>query len=162
RITRIRVASQVFFFALFIFLLWSTWFSRMGGYPLSLFLEVDPLVGVATAISTHTVYRWLWRGLFVLVPTLLLGRVFCNWMCPYGTMHQFMGCLLNVWSNKSNIKKTRYSRAYQLKYFILAVFLVLAMFGSLQIGLLDPICLLVRPFTTPFGPASDLLASSLG
>ena len=41
---------------------------RLGGYPVSLFLEMDPLVGFATALSTHTVYRWLWRGLFILVP----------------------------------------------------------------------------------------------
>jgi polyferredoxin/formate hydrogenlyase subunit 6/NADH:ubiquinone oxidoreductase subunit I len=161
RITRVRVFSQLFFFALFVFLLWSTWFSRMGGYPLSLFLEVDPLVGVATAISTHTVYRWLWRGLLVLVPTLLLGRAFCNWMCPYGTMHQFFGWLFNVWSNKSNIESNRYLRAYQLKYFVLAVFLVMALFGSLQIGLLDPICLLVRTFTVAFAPMADLFYANI-
>ena len=27
---------------------------------------------------------------FSLVPTLILGRVFCNWMCPYGSLHQFI------------------------------------------------------------------------
>ena len=76
RITTIRIIAQSVFFALFMFLLWATWFSRLGGYPVSLFLEVDPLVGFATALSTGTVYRWLWRGMFVLIPTLLLGRVF--------------------------------------------------------------------------------------
>ena len=44
RITTVRIVSQVLFFALFMFLLWVTWFSRLGGYPVSLFLEVDPLV----------------------------------------------------------------------------------------------------------------------
>jgi polyferredoxin len=82
RITTIRIIAQTFFFSLFMFLLWVTWFSRLGGYPVSLFLELDPLVGIATALSTGTVYRWLWRGMWVLVPTLILGRVFCNWMCP--------------------------------------------------------------------------------
>ena len=156
RITRVRIASQVFFFSLFVFLLWCTWFSRLRGYPVSLFLEVDPLVGVATALSTHTVYRWLWRGLFVLVPTLLLGRAFCNWMCPYGTLHQFVGWVFNIWTNKNNIDRNRYRPAYQIKYLILGVFLVMAALGSLQVGLLDPICLLVRTFTTAIAPASDL------
>jgi polyferredoxin len=142
------------------FLLWVTWFSRLGGYPVSLFLEVDPLVGIATALSTHTVYRWLWRGLFVLVPTLLLGRVFCNWMCPYGTLHQFFGWIFNIRGNKNNMDANRYRPIYQLKYYILAVFLILAVFGSLQIGLLDPICLLVRTMTTTVAPASDLVAES--
>lgn len=156
RITTVRIISQVFFFALFTFLLWATWFSRLGGYPVSLFLELDPLVGFATALSTHTVYRWLWRGLFVLVPTLLFGRAFCNWMCPYGTLHQFMGFIFNIRNNKSRIEKNRYRAIFQLKYLILTVFLVLAAFGSLQIGLLDPICLLVRTFAVAVAPASDL------
>jgi polyferredoxin len=161
RITTIRIGAQAFFFALFTFLLWSTWFSRLGGYPVSLFLEIDPLVGFATALSTHTIYRWLWRGLFVLIPTLILGRVFCNWVCPYGTLHQLTGWLFNIWSNRTNIDNNRYRSAYQLKYIILAILLVLAAFGSLQIGLLDPICLLVRTFAAAVSPASDLAHANL-
>ncbi|MEL7371985.1 MAG: 4Fe-4S binding protein, partial [Myxococcota bacterium] len=155
RITTIRVMAQAFFFFLFTFLLWATWFSRLGGYPVSLFLEVDPLVGFATALSTHTVYRWLWRGMWVLVPTLLLGRVFCNWMCPYGTLHQFTGWLFNIRGNKERIDSNRYRAVFQLKYYILAIILILAAFGSLQIGLLDPICLLVRTWAVAFSPALD-------
>ncbi len=161
RITTTRIISQVFFFTLFTFFVWVTWFSRLGGYPVSTFLEVDPLVGFATALSTHTLYRWLWRGLFVLVPTLLLGRAFCNWMCPYGTLHQFVGWLFNIRGNKDNIHKNRYRSIFQLKYIILAIFLVMAAMGSLQIGLIDPICLLVRTFTTTLAPAADLASEGL-
>ena len=32
RITTIRIVSQTLFFALFMFLLWMTWFSRLGGH----------------------------------------------------------------------------------------------------------------------------------
>jgi polyferredoxin len=156
RITTTRIISQTVFFSLFTFLLWVTWFSRLGGYPVSLFLEADPLVSLATAISTHTIYRGLWLALWVLVPTLFLGRAFCNWMCPYGTLHQFVGWLFNIRGNKNNIDKNRYRPSYRLKYIILTVFLVLAAFGSLQIGLLDPICLLVRTVTVTVAPAADL------
>ena len=156
RITTIRIFSQAVFFSLFVFLLWVTWFSRLGGYPASLFLELDPLVSVATAVSTHTVYRGLWRALFVLVPTLFLGRAFCNWMCPYGTMHQFFGWIFNVRNNRGNIDGNRYRSSQQIKYVILGMMGVLALFGVLQIGLLDPICLLVRTFTVAIEPAADL------
>jgi polyferredoxin len=161
RITTVRIISQAVFFALFAFLVWTTWFSRLGGYPVSLFLEVDPLVGFATALSTHTVYRWLWRGLFVLIPTLLLGRVFCNWMCPYGTLHQFFGWVFNVRTNRANLDHNRYRSVFQIKYVILTMLIVLAAFGSLQIGLLDPICLLVRTMTVTVAPASDMAAIAL-
>ncbi len=162
RITNVRVVSQAFFFGLFVFLLWTTWFSRLGGYPVSLFLEIDPLVGFATAIATHTVYKWLWRGLFVLVPTLVLGRVFCNWMCPYGSLHQFIGWLFNIRANRNAIDSNRYRPLFQLKYVILTIMLVMAALGSLQIGLLDPICLLVRSFATVFEPAADFGTHALG
>jgi len=155
RITNIRIATQAFFLALFVFLTWVAWFSRIEGYPVSLFLELDPLVGLATAISTSTVYRWLWRGLFILVLTLTLGRVFCGWICPYGTIHNFFGWLFNIRRNKDNIDVNRYRPLFQFKYYILAVFLVLAAFGSLQIGLLDPIVIMTRTLTTNVQPAVD-------
>jgi polyferredoxin len=155
RITNWRIVTQAFFFGLFVFLLWVTWFSRLKGYPASLFLELDPLVTFATALSTHTVYRWLWRALYVLVPTLLLGRVFCGWMCPYGTLHQFVGWVFNIRKNRHNIDANVYRPVFQLKYIGLTVFLVLALFGALQIGLLDPICLLVRSFAVAGKPAVD-------
>lgn len=155
RITTWRIISQAAFFGLFIFLLWVSWFSRLGGYPASLFLELDPLVTFATALSTHTVYRWLWRALWILIPTLILGRVFCGWICPYGTIHQFMGWLFNTRRNKDNIDVNRYRPIFQFKYYLLTVFLVLSAFGALQIGLLDPICLLTRSVVTTIMPAWD-------
>ena len=148
-------SRRLFFFALFVFLLWMTWFSRLGGYPVSLFLEIDPLVTFATALSTHTVYRWLWRAMWILIPTLLLGRVFCGWICPYGTMHQFIGWVFNIRKNRQNIDVNAYRPIFQLKYYGLTIFLVLAAFGSLQIGLLDPICLLVRSFAVALKPGAD-------
>lgn len=92
----------------------------------------------------------------MLVPTLLLGRVFCNWMCPYGTLHQLAGWLFNIRRNKDLIDSNRYRHLFQTKYVILTVMLVMAAMGSLQIGLLDPICLLVRTFATAFVPAADV------
>ena len=93
--------------------------------------------------------------MWVLVPTLVLGRAFCNWMCPYGTLHQFVGWVFNIRSNKERLDSNRYKSVYQLKYYILAIMLILAAFGSLQIGLLDPICLLVRTWAVAFSPALD-------
>ena len=54
------------------------------------------------------------------------------------------------------IEKNQYRSLFQLKYLILTVFLVMALFGSLQIGLLDPICLLVRSFAVALMPGFDL------
>ncbi|HNT88757.1 MAG TPA: 4Fe-4S binding protein, partial [Candidatus Hydrogenedentes bacterium] len=156
RITNIRILSQAFFFFIFLFSVWATWTSRVGGYPVSRLLEMDPLVMIATMLSTGHVYRYLGWGLLVLALTLLFGRVFCNWICPYGTLHQFVGWLFNIGTGKKRIEDNQYRPIYHLKYVILIIFLLMAAMGALQIGLLDPICLMYRTFATVVAPATDL------
>jgi len=156
RLTNVRIVSQAFFFLLFLFFCWATWTTRVEGYPVSRILEFDPLVGVSTALATGYVYRALGWGLLLVGVTLLFGRVFCNWVCPYGTLHQLVGWLFNVHKGKQNFARNRYRDLFFLKYVILAVFLILAAFGALQIGLLDPICLMYRSVATVFAPAIDM------
>ncbi len=156
RLTNVRIVSQVLFFAAFIFFVWATWTSRLGGYPVSRLLEMDPLVMLGTMLSTGHVYRHLGWGLLVVVLTLLFGRVFCNWICPYGALHQSVGWLFSVGNAKSRIEKNAYRPIHFLKYSILVVFLLMAAMGALQIGLLDPICLMYRSFAAVVAPATDL------
>jgi polyferredoxin len=156
RITRARVISQIFFFGLFLFFASVTQFSYLKGYPVSAFLEVDPLVALATAITTHSVYRGLVWSLALLLPTLLLGRFFCGWICPLGTLHQFTGWLFNNRNRKQQIHSNRYHRYFATKYYLLIGFAAAALFGSLQIGWLDPICLLFRSFTVAVLPVLDM------
>jgi polyferredoxin len=157
RITRVRVLSQTFFFTLFLFFVVITDLRYLKGYPVSLFLELDPLVGVATAITTGTVYKALILGLILLLPTLLLGRFFCNWICPYGTLHQLTNFLFGSRDEQKRIESNRFSNLQQLKYVIWLAMIVAAIFGSLQIGLLDPICLFHRSMSVAILPGINLV-----
>ena len=80
RLTRIRVASQIVFFALFMLAVWATWTTRLEGYPVSRLLEIDPLVTLSTWLSTGYVYRYLGWALLLVAITFIFGRVFCNRM----------------------------------------------------------------------------------
>jgi len=153
RITRVRVLSQTFFFLLFLFFVIVTDLRYLKGYPVSLFLEIDPLVGFATAVTTGTVYKGLILCALVLVPTFLLGRFFCNWICPYGSLHQITGWLFGRRDEQARIESNRFRRLQQLKYVFLVMMIAAAVFGSLQIGLLDPICLFHRSMSTAVLPA---------
>ena len=157
-----RRISQVFFFTLFLFFVIVTDLRYLKGYPVSLFLELDPLVSVATAITTHSVYIGLLWSLLLIVPTLLFGRVFCNWICPYGILHHFTGWLMGKRraEERERIEANRYKKLYSLKYVILIAMIVAAIFGSLQIGLLDPICLFHRTMTTAILPMINLIFPS--
>lgn len=161
RLTNVRLISQAVFLGLFVFFVWATWTSRLGGYPVSRLLELDPLVALATALSTGYLYRALGWSLLIVGITLVFGRVFCNWICPYGTLHQFMGWLFNIGGTRNRIEDNRYRPAQFFKYAGLTVFLIMAAMGALQIGLLDPIVLMYRALATVFAPASDQLSVSL-
>ncbi len=131
RIVLARRISQCFFLALFLWfclvaVLGEHWW-ELRGWPVNWFLELDPLVGAATLLTTHTLYSGLIWGVVTVVLTVLLGRFFCGWLCPFGTMHQFIAYL--GFRKKSSAEKAEVNRprdAMSLKYWILIALLTSA------------------------------------
>ena len=150
----VRGTYQFFFFGLFVFLLAMTAYDRLGGYPVRLFLDSDPLVAVATSLSARTLYRALWYAIPIVVLTIFLGRFYCGWICPLGTLQDWSAALRRS-TSKKDIEINRYRPAYRLKYLILIAFLFMAVFGVLQVGLIDPLVLLSRAFATSVLPSID-------
>ena len=166
----VRRASQTGFFAVFMYFLFQTGFR--GSFaasadtavrlplPVEAFLLADPFVGAMTLLSTHTVYRGLLWSVGLLALTLVFGRVFCGWICPFGTLHHFFGWILpsrrgrgaaRVEANKTH----GYQRA---KYYLMYAFLLAAIAGSAIGGLLDPICVAVRAIGLGVIPAVQYVA----
>jgi len=123
---KIRRAYEILFLGLFLFFLFITDLRYLKGWPVSLFLEATPLVAVATALTTHTIYRNLVWGLVIIAITMMLGRVWCNWMCPFGILHHFFGWIGNRRNTKQMIEVNRYRKIYALKYYILAAMIAMA------------------------------------
>jgi polyferredoxin len=160
---RLRLASQIFFLGLFLFLLIRTEFPgsiRSAAlnvripWPVGWFLEADPLVALATALSTGTLYRnLLWAVPFLLL-AILVGRAYCGWMCPLGTIHHFVSSLKSdARRGAALIESNRYKRWQAAKYHVLAVVLVMAVVGSAAGLLLDPLSFLVRSMSVSVLPA---------
>lgn len=154
RLRQLRLYSQIVFFGLFFFLLLKTEFrgSLKGSqseirlpYPVSIFLEADPLAAVASVLSTHALYRGLLWSLILLIPTLFLGRFFCGWICPLGSLNHFFS---EIRSEKklgpARLESNRYKRWQTGKFYVLFAVLASALFGSLLVGILDPISLTIR------------------
>ena len=162
RLPRWRRASQIFFLFLFLVLLVFTSLHSMVGTtsdihlrgPVRLFFEWDPLVAIANALATHALYRGLLWSLVILLPTLFLGRFFCGWICPMGTLQHFVGNMPSESKRgKQRIEANRYKRWQTVKYVVLIAGLVAACFGSMAIGWLDPFSLLVRSIGLSILPA---------
>lgn len=165
KITTVRRISQIFFLVLFLWLcvvmtVGTEWF-RLRGWPVNWFLQLDPLVAIGTALSTGTIYRGLIWALPVIILTIIFGRFFCGWLCPFGTMHQFFGWLgSRNKSMKEKILRNRYRKSQRLKYLFLVVFLLMAALPwafarSLQTGLLDPIPFVYRSINEAVLPVLD-------
>lgn len=160
---RLRLTSQVFFFLLFVFLLVRTEFPeaiRSAAldvripWPVGWFLEADPLVALATALSTATLYRNLLWAIPFLLLAIVVGRAFCGWMCPLGSLHHFFGSLKSEKKRGAAlIESNRYKRWQSAKFYVLAVVLAMAAFGSVAGLLLDPLSFLVRSMTIAVLPA---------
>jgi polyferredoxin len=162
RLPLLRRASQIFFLLVFMMLLvFTTLRPTPGGTddihlraPVRLFFELDPLVAVANAFTSHALYRGLLWSLVILLPTLLLGRFFCGWICPMGTLQHFVGNMHSESKRgKQRIDSNRYKRWQTLKYVVLIAGLIAAYFGSMAIGWLDPFSLLVRSVGLALLPA---------
>lgn len=113
-------------------------------YPATIFLELDPLHGLATALATGVLYSGLILGLAVVVLTLLVGRAWCSWICPLGILQDCAAVKPKDTSDRAARLRHRYRSAYHLKYGVLIAFLVMAALGVTQTGILDPIALLLR------------------
>jgi ferredoxin len=164
KIVTVRRISQVFFFSLFI---WFCIVTTLGGkpwqlrnWPVNLFLQVDPLVAIGTLLATHTFYLFLLGALAVIILTIIFGRFFCSFVCPFGSIHHFVGFLGSLKKTAAQkINQNQYRKAQSIKYFILIFILFMAAFPALwptlQTGLLDPIPLVTRSINLILLPIAD-------
>jgi polyferredoxin/NAD-dependent dihydropyrimidine dehydrogenase PreA subunit len=166
-----RRITQIFFFCLFLwFCIVSTFgteWRQLSGWPVNLFLQLDPLVAIGTLLSSQTIYRGLLWALLTVVFTVVLGRFFCGWLCPFGALNQFIGWLGNRRrSLKEKIASNKFRKAAVLKYMFLIAFLVAAAIPlsektMLLTGILDPLPLIHRSFNMILLPIADRFTNIL-
>ncbi|MBA3036569.1 MAG: 4Fe-4S binding protein [Desulfobacterium sp.] len=139
KITTVRRISQGFFFIITIWFCLVTapgieWW-QLRGWPVNWIIQLDPLSGIGTLLATHSIHSGLIWGLATIIITIIIGRFFCGWLCPFGTLHQFTGYIAN--RKKPPAKKAednQYRSAQNLKYIVL-IFLLSAALSDLVIFL---------------------------
>ncbi len=113
-----------------------------------------------TLLCTHTVYRGLAWSLGIVALTLVFGRVFCGWICPFGTLHHFFGWIFpSALSARRQARRREHARTGGSagKYYLMLAFLAAAVAGSAIGGLFDPICVAVRAIGLGVVPALQYL-----
>ncbi|MFZ6029699.1 MAG: 4Fe-4S binding protein [Chloroflexota bacterium] len=148
---RVRQSVQAFFFVLFVALLFAGLQHRDAGLEAhswaGWFFRANPLSALAVTLAGR---RWLpgfaW-ALLVLGLTLLLGRVWCGWICPTGTLLEWVS-----FRSARRRAKAISPRWRSIKYVLLALILIMALLGNLSLLVFEPLALLTRTMTTAVIP----------
>ena len=156
----IRRISQTFFLLLFLFLLvqsrlpqdifhdyslvFSSELDLKIDQPVAFFFQLDPLVWLSSLLSGHHLIKGFWWGLGLLVVTTFLGRIFCGFICPLGTIHHVASWIRPALKGERMVRANQKSPSQRVKYFLLITLLLGAIIGLNSAGLMDPISLLFR------------------
>jgi ferredoxin len=145
--------SQLFFLALFLILFVQTEYRGRDeiNAAVNAFFRADPLVLFSYLLAAKSWTRLLLPALLMTLATLLLGRFFCGWICPLGTILDLL---------TSRIRKTAPILALQgnTKYWLLLPLLSASLLDLNLNGLLDPIAILLRGLTFFLHPLAGLTA----
>ena len=83
-----RLRRVVQYLALLLFLILFVW-SRRGGWPAEVVnvpMRLDPLAMLAQLLASRTLLAGSALALITVGLTLVLGRAWCGWLCPLGTV----------------------------------------------------------------------------
>lgn len=151
-----RRLTQLFFLLLFLVLFRLTDYGGTDAVPyaVNLFFRWDPLAGISVVLSSKSLnaLAFFLPAFIIVAVTILLGRVFCGWLCPMGTLLDLMARVLPSPAG-------RYGQVSHFKYLLLVLLLVSSAFSLQLVGFLDPFSLLVRGLTCSIDPGLMYAAS---
>ncbi|MFA5794910.1 MAG: 4Fe-4S binding protein [Candidatus Brocadiia bacterium] len=166
----LRRISQILFLLLFVILLLLTTARALGAYysepnfllniiPANLFFIADPLVALSVMLVSRAFIMPFLAAVIVAIATILLGRVFCGWVCPLGTVMDLFSRVKPKHSNQ--VLRDGGKMLKKVKYLVLMFILAAAIVGANIVGWFDPITIAFRAFALVFYPIFDYLAKGI-
>ena len=164
---RFQRVVQSLALGLFLYLLWRAAFPLPGLlFPHDLFLRMDPLVFLGTTLSAREWISGLWAALIVLAATLVLGRFFCGYLCPFGATMDFLEWMFSGKHTRKTKKEAVPPTlpawlSPRLKYHVLALVLGAGVLGISLVFFAAPIPLVTRLYGLVVLPVLDAAADFL-
>ncbi len=150
-----RRAVQIAFLALFVFLLFAA-LQRRAAFPYAdVFFRLDPLAAFAPMLAARHWIGHLAPALITVVLAVVVGRVWCGWVCPMGTLLGWFR-----FGSARRLSPRVPARLRVVKYVLLVAIAVMAALTSMTLLVLDPVALLTRTATTSLIPGFDYVLTS--
>jgi polyferredoxin/formate hydrogenlyase subunit 6/NADH:ubiquinone oxidoreductase subunit I len=144
---QVRQAVQILFFAFYIALIFAVVQNRVAPLLSDIFFRFDPLSALGAMLASRQWIPKLGLALITVGVTVLIGRVWCGWICPLGSLLEWVAF------PKPNKRRASISPGWRLvKYFLLVTSLTAVLFGNLTLFVLDPIAIFTRTLTTAVLP----------
>lgn len=151
-----RISIQLGVLALFVVLVFANSYPAAFSAPVDLFMRLDPYASVGAMVAARSLIARLWPLLLVVGSALLLGRVFCGYFCPLGTM---LDCFSGVFRGRGRAR--RFGRLRSVKYLILVSTLAAAAVGVSVVHFFDPVNIAERAGILVFRQAAALLVTGM-
>lgn len=137
----LRRLSQVFFLALFIYILWSTTYPLGGIILPDAIFKADPLIILMVSISEKILLPGFVISLLMIIASLIIGRFFCGWVCPLGTAIDITAAV----KRRSGILPDKINAVLRKpKFYFLGIFFTLALIGWQVAWVFDPLVIAAR------------------
>ncbi len=157
-----RRVYQGFFLLLFLLGLGAMSDEGIRRFPVRVLLQLDPLSALAVLATSWLLPVGLLIGLVVVALTAVVGRAFCGWICPFGTLHHLASWATRRMKRGPYHVVNRWRPHFRLKYLLLLALVVAALAGTGMVGLVDPLSLATRSFASGLLPAVSAAFPSPG
>jgi polyferredoxin len=158
RMQNARRFAQLAFFALFVWLMAMTVFPLTSPVPVDGIMLLDPLVALSSSIASRNIHlEMVIPAGIILLLTIFLGRFFCGWLCPMGTVIDLSDRFL-----VRRRKEEGQSRFRNFKYYLLIALLASTVFSVQWTYLFDPLSLITRTFIWVFAAPILMTARLFG
>ena len=154
----ITFRKTVQYLALFVFLALFVW-SRQGGGTGNLInipIRLDPLLILVNLVASRTFLAGSSLTFITVFLTIFFGRAWCGWLCPLGTLLDLFP--LSRWRKQRPAPSEGWRR---VKFDLVIVVFVAALFGNLTLLFFDPLALLLRTLTVSLWPMLDRIVTVL-
>jgi MauM/NapG family ferredoxin protein len=152
---RLRAAVQAACLAAFVYLALAVGFGWPTPVAGDLFLQFDPLVWVVGSAAAREVAVHALPALALAGATALLGRAFCGWVCPLGTVIDAAGAAV-----RRKPSPPRCARLSSVRFWLLAALLGAALAGANLAGWLDPLVMAFRALLLANRPGANWAAAA--